>query len=89
MRTEIFLNAWKIKKVTGLSFSKSLKLAWKSFKNDVKVVVTESWNKIKRIAFSKNGLQSDSIEKVISFVSVPVNNNGASKWYDGKTFNND
>lgn len=89
MKSLLFKSAWNIVKINGVSFSEALKTAWKAYKNGVKIVITESWNKIKRIAFSKNGSQNGSIELVMNSVKSIVNNCGAKHYYDGITFNND
>ena len=89
MRSIVMTSAHKIFKNGNVTFSESLTLAWKAFKNDVRIIVTESWNKIKRVAFTKNGTTSGTIENVISAFKSVVNNSGASLYYDGKTFNND
>lgn len=89
MKSLIFKSAWNLVRINKISFSEALTMAWKAFKNGVKIVVTESWNKIKRIAFSKNGKTSDRIENVINAVVEYVNNSNASAYYDGATFNND
>lgn len=89
MKSLLFKSAWNLVRINKISFSEALTLAWKALKNEVKIVVTESWNKIKRISFSKNGKTSDRIENVITAEVVVVDNSGAAAYYDGKTFNND
>jgi len=37
MKSTIFTNAWKIQRVTKVSFSDALKSAWKAFKNNIDV----------------------------------------------------
>lgn len=76
-KTIIFKSAWGLTKINGMSFSEALKLSWKAFKNNVRIIVTESWNKIKSVAFTKNGSTSGNIENVISAVIIVVDNSGA------------
>lgn len=89
MKSQIFTSAWKLTKINGMSFSEALKLSWKAFKNDVRVIVTESWNKIKRVAFTKNGTTSGNIENAISAVRIVVDDSGARHDYGVGIYNND
>lgn len=89
MKSQIFKTAWSIVKINKVSFSEALILSWKAFKNNVNVVVTESWNKIKRIAFNKNGSQNSNIEAVINAVKSTVNNDGAKAYYGVGLYNAD
>jgi len=76
-RSIIFKSAHAILKMQNVTFSEALKMSWLCFKNQVRVIVTESWNKIKRVAFTKNGSTSGNIENVILSVGSVVNNDGA------------
>lgn len=89
MKSQIFKTAWSIARINKVSFSAALTLAWKAYKNEVKIVVTESWNKIKRIAFNKNGTQNGTIEAVINATRSVVNNEGAKWDYKFGTYNGD
>lgn len=89
MKSLLFKQAWNLVKIQGMSFSDALKTSWKCYKSQVKIIVTESWNKIKRIAYSKNGTQSSTIENVINSEKSIVNNDGCALYYNYKNFNND
>lgn len=80
-KSTLFKSAHAIFKMQNVTFSEALKLSWKAYKNEVRVIVTESWNKIKRVAFTKNGTISGTIENVISAVKIVVNNSGARHDY--------
>lgn len=90
MKSILFKSAWSIFKMQNVSFSEALKLAWKSIKSGVKAVVVKT-NKLVK----SSGLGYDTIyfnELVFINIETKVSvykNDGASKWYDGKTFNND
>jgi len=88
-KTTIFTSAWNLTKINGMYFSEALKLSWKAYKNEVRVIVTESWNKIKHVAFTKNGTTSETIENVISAVRIVVNNSGAGHDYGIGAYNGD
>lgn len=85
----VLKSAWKIFKNGNVTFSEALKISWKAYKNEVRVIVTESWNKIKRVAFTKNGTTSGTIENVISAVKNVVNNSGARHDYGIGIYNGD
>lgn len=90
MKSILFKSAWSIFKMQNVSFSEALKLAWKSIKSGVKAVVLKTNKLVKSLGLGYdtvyfNELVFINIENKISV----YNNDGASKWYDGKTFNND
>jgi hypothetical protein len=89
MKSLLFKSAWNLVKLNKITFSEALTIAWKSYKNEVQIIVCESWNKIKRIAFTKNGTTSQFIENVINATKIIVNNECAAAYYNGSTFNND
>lgn len=90
MKTIVFKSAWSIFKLSNVSFSEALIMAWSKFKSGLKAVVVKSNKLIK-----SKGLGYETIyfnELVFTNIIVPVgicNNDGAKIWYDGKTFNND
>ncbi len=90
MKSELFKSAWSIFRMQNVSFSEALQLAWSNIKNGVKAVILKC-NKLVKSA----GLGFETIYfKELIFVSMITkrsvcDNSGASKWYDGKTFNND
>jgi len=90
MKSLLFKSAWSIFRMENVTFSKALKMAWKSIKQGLKATIVKS-NKMVKSA----GLGYETVyfnELVFSNIktSVRVNHNaGAELWYDGKTFNND
>jgi len=90
MKSLLFKSAWSIFRMQNVSFSEALKLAWKSIKNGLKAVIVKT-NKL--VKSSGLGYETISFNELV-FTNVDIiksvyNNDGASKWYDGKTFNND
>jgi hypothetical protein len=90
MKSLLFKSAWSIFRMQNVSFSEALKLAWKSIKSGLKAVIVKT-NKL--VKSSGLGYETISFNELV-FTNVDIiksvyNNDGASKWYDGKTFNND
>jgi len=87
----VMTSAHAIFKMQNVTFSEALKLAWASIKQGVKAIVmkcnrqvkSERWIGYETVYF--NELVYTSVE----LLRVVVDNSGASKWYDGSTFNND
>lgn len=91
MKSQIFKSAWNLVKINGMSFSEALRLSWKAFKNDVRIYVRETYQKVKLISFTKNGLHSDTLEKVIDS-GDPVRikyNPSIERYYGVGIYNND
>jgi len=91
MKSQLFKTAWKLVKEMNMTFSEALTLSWKSFKNNVKVVINKTWKGINVLAFNIGNCTSSTIESVIEMNAnyKKADNSGAKLYYDGKTFNND
>jgi hypothetical protein len=92
MKSIIFASAWAICKVEKVNFSNALKKAWALAKENTKAV---TWMANTRVKNPERLNWYDTIKVLtISYVDIVptvryINNDGASLWYDGKTFNND
>ena len=53
MKSQIFKNAWKLSKGTGMSFSNALKTAWDAFKNEVEIFISTSFNGMRVANYKK------------------------------------
>lgn len=87
----VMTSAHAIFKMQNVTFSEALTLAWKAFKNGVKVYVRETYKKNKLLTFSKNGFHCDNLEIVI-YSSEPAKvryNPAIEKYYGCGIFNND
>ena len=91
MKSQLFKTAWRLVKEMKMNFSDALKLSWKSYKNNATVVINKAWNGTIGVAFKIKNCTGSTIERAIELVknSIPLDNSGASFYYDGKTFNND
>lgn len=90
MKSIIFKSAWSIFRMQNVTFSEALQLAWKVAKNGVKAVITKCNKLVKSVGLGYETVYFDELLFVnIETKTSAYNNNGASKWYDGKTFNND
>ena len=91
MKSQIFKNAWKLSKGTGMSFSNALKTAWDAFKNEVEIFISTSFNGMRIANYKKANCTSGSIERVLEMVSktIPVNLSGAESYYGKGLYNGD
>ena len=91
MKSQIFKNAWKLSKGTGMSFSNALKTAWNAFKNEVEIFISTSFNGMRIANYKKANCTSGSIERVLEMVSksLPINLSGAEAYYGRGLYNGD
>lgn len=90
MKSILFKSAWNIFRMQNVTFSEALTIAWSKLKGGVKAVIVKSNKLVKSVGLGYETIYFN--ELVFTNVEVSrtfVNNSGASKMYDGKTFNND
>lgn len=90
MKSLLFKSAWNIFKMQNITFAKALTLAWKSIKQGVKAIIVKSNKLVKSVGLGYNTIYFNELV----FINIKVqrnvyNNDGASAYYDGVTFNND
>lgn len=90
MKSLLFKSAWSIFRIENVSFSVALKMAWEAIRQGKKVVI-EKLNKL--VKSSGLGYETVYFYK-LTYANIETsksvyNNDGASAYYDGKTFNND
>lgn len=90
MKSLLFKSAWAIFKMEKITFSEALKKAWEVTKDGKKAVILKC-NKMEKSAGIgyHNVFFNELAFYSIEVVKEKINNSGASKYYDGKTFNND
>jgi hypothetical protein len=90
MKSLLFKSAWSIFRMENISFSESLKKAWKCIKDGKKAIVVKSNKVVKSIGLGFEIIYfNELVYTSIEVLKFKTNNSGASLYYDGKTFNND
>lgn len=88
MRSEIFKNAWTLKKLFGYDFSKALKTAWKAFKNKVAIEVSENYKGTKFLSFVLSPVRrSMSLDTLLN--TTYISNQAARHDYGNGIYNGD
>ena len=90
MKSLLFKSAWAIFKMEEITFSEALKKAWEVTKDGKKATILK-WNKlVKSAGFGYDTVYfNELVFASIEVIKCKISNSGASKYYDGKTFNND
>lgn len=91
IKSTVMKAAWMLYRTYSLSWKEAMLKAWELTKQSVKVISQKTYSGILRLVFSKDGVTTDSVEKLLETIkNNPVfDNSGASKYYDGKTLNLD
>jgi hypothetical protein len=86
----IFKSAHAIFKMQNVTFSEALQMAWKIIKQGVKAIVMKCNRLVKSVGLGYETVYfNELVFTNITTSKTVVDNSGAAKWYDGKTFNND
>jgi len=91
MKSQIFKNAWKLSKGTGMSFSNALKTAWDAFKNEVEIFISTSFNGMRIANYKKANCTSGSIKRVLEMAAnfIQPKLSGAEAYYGKGLYNGD
>jgi len=81
---------WNIFKMSNVTFSEALSLAWEKIKSGVKAVIVKSNKLVKSAGLGYETVYfNELVYTSVEVLRIVVDNSRASKWYDGKSFNND
>ena len=90
MKSLLFKSAWSIFRTSNVTFSEALKLAWEKTKSGLKAVIVRANKLVKSVGLGYETIYFNELVFInIKTISNVCDNNGASAYYDGKTFNND
>lgn len=90
MKSLLFKSAWNIYRMQNITFSQALTMAWSKLKEGVKAVIVKSNKLVKSVGLGYETIYfNELVFQNIKVLRTVCDNSGASKWYDGKTFNND
>lgn len=91
IKSIVMKSAWMLYRTYSMSWKEAMLKSWGLTKQSIKVISQKTYSGVVRLVFSKDGVTTDSIDKLLETVkNQPVfDNSGAANYYDGRTLNLD